>query len=177
MMLFPRDVMERAKELVAAAQAAGVKVTVAESCTGGLLAAAITSVDGSSAIIDYGFVTYANEAKTDLLGVSPRTLETFGAVSAETAEQMAEGARRHAGCGIAVSITGIAGPGGGTPEKPVGLVHFACACGERGVRRSVRRFGNLGRDEVRLAAVRHALDLLLDAVDRRGGGPSLRMSG
>lgn len=176
-MLFPRDIMERAKELVAAAQAAGVKVTVAESCTGGLLASAITSIDGSSAIIDYGFITYADEAKTDLLGVSAYTLRTFGAVSGETAEQMAEGARLHAKADIAVSVTGIAGPGGGTPEKPVGLVHFGCACGERGVRRSVRRFGNLGRDAVRLASVRHALDLMLDAVERRGGGPSLRISG
>lgn len=176
-MLFPRDIMELCKELVATAQTAGVKVTAAESCTGGMLAAAITSTDGSSAILDYGFVTYANAAKVDLLGVSERTLETFGAVSAETAAEMAEGARRHAKADIAVSITGVAGPGGGAPGKPVGLVHFGCACGERGLTRSVRRFGNLGRDEVRLASVRHALDMMLRAIERRGGGSSLRLSG
>ena len=176
-MLFPRDILQQATELVAAAQAAGVKVTAAESCTGGLLAGVITSIDGSSAIIDLGLVTYANDAKVELLGLSRRILDTFGAVSGETAEQMAEGARRQARADIAVSVTGIAGPGGGTPEKPVGLVHFGCACGVNGVRRSVRRFGNLGRDEVRLASVRHALDLMLDAIERRGGGSSLRISG
>lgn len=177
MTVFPRDILQRARELVATAQAAGVRVSVAESCTGGLLAAAITSIDGSSAIFDYGFVTYADEAKIDLLDVSPFTLKAHGAVSAETVGEMAAGARKRAKAHIAVAVTGIAGPGGGTPEKPVGLVHFACARDDAGVTRAVRRFGNLGRDEIRLASVRVALDMLLDAVDARGGGPSLRIGG
>jgi nicotinamide-nucleotide amidase len=176
-MLFPRDILQQCRELIAGAQAAGVKITVAESCTGGLLAAAITALEGSSAIFDYGFVTYANAAKEDLLYVRKATLETYGAVSCETAEEMAIGARKHADAHIAVAITGIAGPGGGTPEKPVGLVCFACACGEHGVTRAVRRFGNIGRDEVRLESVRQALAMLLEALDRRAGGPSLLLGG
>ena len=102
-------------------------VATAESCTGGLVAGALTDIAGSSAVVDRGFVTYTNEAKQQMLGVPPTTLEKFGAVSRETAEAMAHGALGHAQADLAVSITGIAGPGGGSPEKPVGLVHFAAA--------------------------------------------------
>ncbi len=135
----------------------------AESCTGGLVAGAITDIPGSSDIFDRGFVTYSNEAKQEMLGVAAQTLLKHGAVSAATAVEMAEGALNHSRADVAVSITGVAGPGGGTVEKPVGLVHFACA--RRGGRttRAERRFGHLSREEIRAASVVQALTMLLEA--------------
>jgi nicotinamide-nucleotide amidase len=137
-------------------------VATAESCTGGLVAGALTDIAGSSAVVDRGFVTYTNEAKHEMLGVLSDTLNRFGAVSRETAEAMARGALGNANADIVVSITGIAGPGGGSPEKPVGLVHFAAASrGGRLIHRE-RRFGDIGRAEVRRRSVLEALALLTE---------------
>ena len=135
-------------------------VATAESCTGGLVAGALTDIAGSSAVVDRGFVTYTNEAKHQMLGVTIKTLETFGAVSRETAEAMARGALGHANADIVVAITGIAGPGGGSAEKPVGLVHFAA--GSRSGRLDYRekRFGDIGRAEVRRLSVLEAIAML-----------------
>ena len=124
------EIARLAQQLVTRASAAGIMVTCAESCTGGLVAAALTDIAGASAVLDRGFVTYSNAAKTDLLGVAPATLVAHGAVSPETATEMADGALGNAnGTSLAVSITGIAGPGGGSADKPVGLVFFwPCYC-------------------------------------------------
>ena len=122
------EIARLAQQLVTRASAAGIMVTCAESCTGGLVAAALTDIAGASAVLDRGFVTYSNAAKTDLLGVAPATLVAHGAVSPETATEMADGALGNAnGTSLAVSITGIAGPGGGSADKPVGLVFFGRA--------------------------------------------------
>jgi nicotinamide-nucleotide amidase len=137
-------------------------VATAESCTGGLVAGALTDIAGSSAVVDRGFVTYTNEAKHQMLGVPNDTLEKFGAVSRDTAEAMVRGTLGHANADLAVSVTGIAGPGGGTAEKPVGLVHFAAASrGGRLIHRE-RRFGDLGRAEVRRRSVLEALAMLTE---------------
>jgi nicotinamide-nucleotide amidase len=156
----------KAITLVVKAKNAGLRVATAESCTGGLVSAAITDVPGSSDVFDRGFVTYSNAAKTDLLGVPAAVIAAHGAVSAETAKAMAEGALAHSLADVAVAVTGVAGPGGGSAEKPVGLVHFACA--RRGADTVLveRRFGPLARAEIREAAVGQALDLLLEAVGR-----------
>jgi nicotinamide-nucleotide amidase len=139
-------------------------VATAESCTGGLVAGAITEIPGSSEIFDRGFVTYSNKAKQEMLGVAARTLLQYGAVSAQTAIEMAEGALKNSRADVAVAITGVAGPGGGTAQKPVGLVHFACARRGRQTAHVERRFGPLPRDEIRTASVKQALNMLLDAV-------------
>ncbi|QGM44957.1 CinA family protein [Methylocystis heyeri] len=139
-------------------------VATAESCTGGLVAAAITDIPGSSDIFDRGFVTYSNKAKQEMLGVAARTLLQFGAVSAQTAIEMAEGALKHSRADLAASITGVAGPGGGTAQKPVGLVHFACARRGRETVHVERRFGALSRHEIRAASVKQALNMLLETV-------------
>ena len=152
-----------ATALVKTCLARGLTLTVAESCTGGLLAAAITSVPGSSAVFGTGFVTYANAAKTALLGVPAALIETDGAVSEAVARSMAEGAKGRAEADLAAAITGIAGPGGGSPEKPVGTVWFGCA-GPAGTGAQRREFTG-GRDAVRAASVVQALRLLLEAAD------------
>jgi nicotinamide-nucleotide amidase len=137
-----------------------LKIATAESCTGGLLAATLTEIPGSSDVLDRGFVTYSNEAKQAMLGVNATTLASFGAVSRETAEAMAKGALAHAPVDLAVSITGIAGPGGGSPGKPVGLVHFAAASRGHPLIHQDRHFGDIGRAEVRRASVLQALAML-----------------
>jgi nicotinamide-nucleotide amidase len=142
-------------------------VASAESCTGGLVAAAITAVPGSSDVFDRGFVTYANAAKVEMLGVTQATLDAHGAVSREAAVEMSLGALEHSRADIAVAITGVAGPGGGSAEKPVGLVHFACARRGGALVAVERRFGALGRAEIRAASVLQALELLLGAVEPR----------
>lgn len=144
----------------------GLRMATAESCTGGLVSAALTDVPGSSEAFDRGFVTYSNAAKIDLLGVPAALIETHGAVSAETARAMAEGALKNSLADIAVSITGVAGPGGGSAEKPVGLVHFACARRGHETAHVERRFGPLSRTEIRARAVDQALGMLLDATAR-----------
>jgi nicotinamide-nucleotide amidase len=159
--MFPDEIELLARAVVEAAIRQGVMVATAESCTGGLVAGAITAIAGSSAALDRGFVTYSNAAKVGMIGVSPGLIQAHGAVSEPVARAMAAGALDHSDAGLAVSITGIAGPGGGSPKKPVGLVHFAVADSVN-VGHVEHRFGDLGREEVRLAAVRVALTLLLD---------------
>ncbi len=137
-------------------------IATAESCTGGLVAAALTDIPGSSDVIDRGFVTYSNDAKRSMLGVKASTLVTFGAVSKETAQAMAIGALERADVDLAVSITGIAGPGGATPGKPVGLVHFAVAARDGRLIHRECRFGALGRSTVRQRSVVEALRMLTE---------------
>jgi nicotinamide-nucleotide amidase len=140
-----------------------LKLATAESCTGGLVAGLLTSIAGSSDIFDRGFVTYSNQAKMEMLGVQPHTLERHGAVSLECAREMATGAMRNSQAHIAIAITGIAGPSGGSPEKPIGLVYFACGCLEDLVVEE-KHFDALGRNDIRLAAVAFAIDLLVAQV-------------
>lgn len=163
--LFPPDLAQRAANLLAAARAAGLKIATAESCTGGLVAALLTEIPGSSAVVDRGFVTYSNEAKQAMLGVPAALIETHGAVSAEVARAMCLGAIDHSNADLAVSITGVAGPGGGSVEKPVGLVQFGLARRGGEARTVEMRYGDLGRAGIRLAAVKSALELLENALD------------
>jgi nicotinamide-nucleotide amidase len=158
--MFPPDLLARAADLVARYREAGLMAATAESCTGGLIAALLTEIPGSSSVLERGFVVYSNAAKEELLGVPAEILAKHGAVSERTARAMAEGALAQSRAEVAVSVTGIAGPDGGTAAKPVGLVHFACA--RRGAPTVAReeRFGDIGRDAVRLASVRVGLDLL-----------------
>ena len=137
-------------------------VATAESCTGGLVAGALTDIAGSSAVVDRGFVTYTNEAKQQMLGVPAETLQVHGAVSRQTAEAMAKGVLKHSPADLAVSITGIAGPGGGTAGKPVGLVHFGAAARSGRLIHRERRFGDIGRAEVRRLSVLDALAMLTE---------------
>ena len=155
------EVTAAARAVVETCRARSWTLATAESCTGGLVAAALTDIAGASAVFDRGFVTYSNAAKQALLGVPEGTLIGHGAVSAETAEAMTRGALERAGVDLAVAITGIAGPGGGTAEKPVGLVHFAAASRDALVQRE-KRFGDLGRAEVRRLSVLEALGMLLE---------------
>ena len=150
-----------AERLVKEAISKGVMIAAAESCTGGLVSAAITSIAGSSAMFDRGFVTYSNEAKAELLGVSPDLIKNYGAVSAEVATAMAEGALTHSKATLSVAITGIAGPGGGNIQKPVGLVHFATAVKGQDTRAFEKRLGSISRDAIRHGAVHAALQALL----------------
>ncbi|MGX9354170.1 CinA family protein [Roseobacteraceae bacterium S113] len=154
--------MNLAEEILTRARAAGWQVSAAESCTGGMVAAALTDIAGSSAIFERGFVTYSNAAKAEMLGVSPTTLQAHGAVSEEVARDMALGARRAAGADVAVAISGIAGPGG-SDHKPEGRVCFALA-GATGVESETVEFGPLGRAAVRARARDHALALILAAL-------------
>jgi nicotinamide-nucleotide amidase len=135
-------------------------VATAESCTGGLVAAALTEIAGSSDVVDRGFVTYSNAAKMAMLGVLPEALEANGAVSRQTAEAMAQGAVENSNADLAVAITGIAGPGGGSADKPVGLVHFAVAAQDGRLTHRDERFGDIGRSEVRRRSVLVALAML-----------------
>ena len=161
--MFSYDIQALARRVVEEAPARGLTAACAESCTGGLVAAAITAVAGSSTALDRGFVTYSNAAKSEMLGVPEILIERHGAVSEAVARAMAEGALRNSGAGVSVAITGVAGPGGGSPDKPVGLVHFAAA-GPAGVIHVEHRFGDIGREAVRLESVRAALSLLLDRI-------------
>jgi nicotinamide-nucleotide amidase len=152
-----------AKDLIRALRNKGWKLTTAESCTGGMVSAAMTDIAGSSDVFDRGFVTYSNDAKSDMLGVPAGMIMEYGAVSEAVAGAMAEGALRNSIADVAVAITGIAGPGGGSAEKPVGLVHFACATKQQ-TQHVERRFGDIGRAAVREASVEQALQLVLLAV-------------
>ena len=148
-----------ARRLLALARARGLKIATAESCTGGLVAGALTEIPGSSDVVERGFVTYSNAAKHEMLGVPLATLNKFGAVSRQTAAAMARGALKHSDADLAVAITGIAGPGGATPGKPVGLVHFAAAARGRVIARA-KKFGDVGRRKVRQKSVDEALAML-----------------
>jgi nicotinamide-nucleotide amidase len=155
--MFPPDLEARAAELIGRLRGARLTIATAESCTGGLIAGLITSVPGSSDVMDCGFVTYSNAAKTRLTGVPAALIERHGAVSAEVARAMAEGALAHSTADVAVAVTGVAGPGGGSAQKPVGLVH--CAAARRGHDTVTRelRLGDIGRQEVRIETVRVAV--------------------
>lgn len=153
------ELLARAERLVAAYAAAGRTLATAESCTGGLVAALLTAVPGSSAAVERGYVTYSNAAKAEAIGVDPDLIAGHGAVSEPVARAMAEGARKASRADVAVAITGIAGPGGGSADKPVGLVYLAVAS-PGGTRHLERRYGDLGRAGIRRAAVADALALL-----------------
>jgi nicotinamide-nucleotide amidase len=161
--MFSPELTARASRLLDRCRSSGLRLATAESCTGGLLAALLTEIAGSSDVFERGFVTYSNRAKAEMLGVAAATLAVHGAVSEACAREMATGALRHSQAQIAVSVTGVAGPGGGSAAKPVGLVHFACA-GPNGRLVAVeRRFGDLGRSAIRAASVEQALELLDEA--------------
>ncbi|MER9555188.1 CinA family protein [Mesorhizobium sp. M0323] len=153
-----------ADALLQACQQRGIMLATAESCTGGMIIAALTDIAGSSAVVDRGFITYSNQAKTEMLGVSAATLEAHGAVSRETAVEMAAGALAHSPAGLALAVTGIAGPDGGSAEKPVGLVWFGVAVAGRPVVSECQLFADKGRDYIRRETVRHALELGLRAL-------------
>jgi nicotinamide-nucleotide amidase len=155
---------ELARQVLAACEARGIMLATAESCTGGMIAAALTDIAGSSAVVDRGFVTYSNDAKMEMLGVRPETLEAHGAVSRETAVEMAAGALAHSRAGIAVSVTGIAGPGGGSAEKPVGLVWFGLAVKGLPPLAERRLFEDKGRAFIREESVRTALSLIMEGL-------------
>jgi nicotinamide-nucleotide amidase len=153
-------IRDAAARVLDACRIHGLKVATAESCTGGLVAGALTEIAGSSDVVDRGFVTYSNAAKEAMLGVPASILERYGAVSRETADAMAAGALEMSNADLTVAITGIAGPGGGSAEKPVGLVHFAAAARDgRRIRRE-KRYGDIGRSPVRAHAVAEALVML-----------------
>jgi len=147
-------------------RARGLTLATAESCTGGLVAGALTDIAGSSDVVDRGFVTYSNEAKQQMLGVPAETLKTFGAVSRETAQAMARGVLAKADVDLVVAITGIAGPGGGSPNKPVGLVHFACAARDGSLTEVEKRYGDVGRLQVRHQSVLQSLLMLKEMADQ-----------
>lgn len=159
--MFPEEIDDLARRVVARAVERGLMIATAESCTGGLVAGALTSVAGSSSAVDRGFVTYSDAAKARMLDVSASTLADHGAVSRATALEMARGAVGLSSAQVSVAVTGVAGPGGGSEEKPVGLVHFS-AQGPEGVVHVERRFGDIGREAVRLASVKQALEMLLE---------------
>ncbi|WP_114965036.1 CinA family protein [Alkalilacustris brevis] len=155
------------EQLLHAARAAGQRIACAESCTGGMIAAALTDIAGSSDVFERGFVTYSNAAKAEMLGVRPDTLEHFGAVSEEVAREMAKGALAHSPADMAISVTGIAGPGG-SEHKPEGRVCFGLARRGRPTHTETRDFGALGRAKVRSATVDHALAMMLGALEQPG---------
>jgi nicotinamide-nucleotide amidase len=154
-----------ANTLLDNARAKGLRLATAESCTGGLIAAALTEIAGASDVFDRGFVTYSNAAKCEMLGVPKELIAAHGAVSAEVARAMALGAIERSEADVAVAVTGIAGPCGGSPKKPVGLVYFACARRGGDVSLIERRYGPLSRAEIRAASVLQALDMMIEAVN------------
>jgi nicotinamide-nucleotide amidase len=158
------ELVPLATEIIKACETQKLRIVTAESCTGGLVIGTLTEVAGSSAAVDRGLVTYSNEAKAELLGVPAEVIAARGAVSEEVARAMAEGALAHSNADLAVAITGIAGPGGGTAEKPVGLVHFAAARRGRPTRHAVHVFEDLGRSSIRLASVRVARTMLREII-------------
>ncbi|MCC2113974.1 MAG: CinA family protein [Hyphomicrobiales bacterium] len=159
-MIATPNLLPRAETLLAHCRAAGVKLATAESCTGGLIAATVTAVAGSSDVFERGFVTYSNEAKTELLGVPAALIAEHGAVSAPVAREMAVGALTHSNADVAVAVTGIAGPGGGTPDKPVGTVHLAIARRDGRTIHHEAHFGAIGRTEIRSLTVVEAFMLI-----------------
>jgi nicotinamide-nucleotide amidase len=164
--MLDRETRDAAVALLELCKARKLMLATAESCTGGLLAAVLTDIPGSSAVVDRGFVTYTNEAKQQMIGVPPMTIEKYGAVSRETAEAMAKGALAHAQTDLAVSITGIAGPSGAMPGKPIGLVHFAAASRSGRLIHHDRKFGDIGRSEVRRRSVLQAMAMLTELAEK-----------
>lgn len=164
--MFDRKLILEAKEVLDACRSGGLRLVTAESCTGGLVAAVLTSVPRSSDVVERGFVTYSNEAKTGMLGIPAGFLAQYGAVSEPAARAMAEGALQRSPADIAVGITGIAGPSGGSADKPVGLVHFACARKENPTLHVRMLYGDRDRDEIRLLCVRQAFALIVHQASR-----------
>lgn len=165
MSLFPDDITRAVQALIQTATARGARIVAAESCTGGLLSGAITEIAGSSDVFERGWITYSNTAKTRDLNVPAGTLNAYGAVSEPVAAAMAEGARALADVELAIAVTGVAGPGGGSAQKPVGMVCFAAALLSHPTVTETKRFGDIGRTAVRLESVRHGLAMLLSALD------------
>jgi nicotinamide-nucleotide amidase len=161
------DLRDAAIAVLDLCRARGLKVATAESCTGGLVAGALTDIAGSSDVVDHGFVTYSNAAKQRMLGVSADILRAHGAVSRQAAQAMARGALGKGGADIVVAITGIAGPGGGSADKPVGLVHFAAASRGGKLTHKEMRFGDIGRAQVRQKSVLQALAMLKELAEKR----------
>ncbi len=161
--MFSPERLAAATTLLAALRERGLKVATAESCTGGLISGLLTEIAGSSDVVERGFVTYSNEAKTELIGVPAELIERHGAVSEETARAMATGAVHRSRADVAVAVTGVAGPGGGSLAKPVGLVHIAASRRGGAVIHRECRFGDLGRSGIRLATVDEALAILAEA--------------
>lgn len=158
--MFPEPLCGKARQLLEALRAKELKIATAESCTGGLIAGALTEIPGSSDVVERGFVVYSNEAKIEALGVAARLLADHGAVSAEVARAMAVGALMNSLADVSVAVTGVAGPGGGSAMKPVGLVHIAAArLGSEPIDQECR-FGDIGRSAIRLATVDAAFDLV-----------------
>ncbi len=162
-MNFSPSLTARAEQLLAACRGNKIKIATAESCTGGLIAGCLTAVAGSSDVVERGFVTYSNEAKSEMLGVPAELIERVGAVSEEVSRAMAEGALEHSSAQLSIAVTGVAGPGGGTAEKPVGLVHLSCAR-QGGTTLHERHVYEGDRDAVRRATVETALDMALAAI-------------
>ncbi len=162
--MFPAPLIDEAGRLIGAFRARGAKIVTAESCSGGLLAAVLTEIAGSSDVLERGFVTYSNAAKQEELGVAADLLARHGAVSAEVAEAMAAGALARAGADVAISTTGIAGPGGGSATKPVGLVYLGAAVVGRPATHVECRFGDLGRAVIRQKTIEAAFALLWQAL-------------
>lgn len=167
-MMFSEALKHEAHILQSELRAAALMLASAESCTGGLFAALMTEIPGSSDVVERGFVTYSNEAKEECLGVNPDRIKRFGAVSESVAREMAEGALVHSNADIAVSFTGVAGPGGGSDEKPVGLVHMAVARTGMATVHLAHTFGDIGRSEVRLRSVAAGIKLLREVLNAEG---------
>lgn len=160
--MFDEEITAAVVALLDLCKAKKLTLATAESCTGGLVAAALSEISGSSLVLDRGFVTYSNEAKQQMLGVAPATIDVYGAVSTECAEEMAKGALAHAQVDLAVSITGIAGPTGAVPGKPIGLVYFCAASRSGRVIAHDRKFGDIGRSTVRRGSLLQALAMLYE---------------
>jgi nicotinamide-nucleotide amidase len=158
--MFSAPLLALAQVVLADARAAKLRIATAESCTGGLIGALLTEIPGSSDVLDRGFIVYSNRAKSDMLGVPGDLIADMGAVSEAVARAMAEGAVENSNAHVAVAVTGVAGPGGGTRMKPIGLVHIAAARERRSILHEAHRFGDIGRSEIRIKAVEAALLLL-----------------
>ncbi len=162
--MFSNETLELAETLIASLKEQNKSIVTIESCTGGLVAAALTEVSGSSEVVYGGFITYANKAKTNMIGVPVASLEQYGAVSEQVARAMAEGGLSASGTDIAISITGVAGPTGGTQEKPVGLVHFACATKNNTYHLEMLFGENLERGKIRQLSVNTILEMSLEVI-------------
>ncbi len=158
--MFAPALLRLAETVLAEARAKKLRLALAESCTGGLIAACLTEIPGASDIVERGFVTYSNRAKTEMLGVPAKLIDQYGAVSGEVARAMAEGALHHSSAQLAIAVSGVAGPGGGTQEKPIGLVHIAAARVDNKVLHEAHHFGDIGRVQIRIKSVEAALKLL-----------------
>ena len=167
-----KDLLDAANALLEICKTKKLTLATAESCTGGLVAATISEIAGSSLVLDRGFVTYSNAAKQQMLGVTPATIDVYGAVSRECAEEMAKGALAHASIDLAISITGIAGPTGAVPGKPIGLVFFCAASRSGRVIAHDRKYGDIGRGNVRHQSVLQALAMLQELAEKEEPSPS-----